>query len=863
MTAVTTSIRLAAVGAGGALAALSLAAESPMPTFAKAPTAARAADGTVTIVFAADKPTDCEVAVADGAGRVVRHLAAGALGGTNAPPAPLKRGLAQELVWDGKDDFGKPAPAGCQVRVRLGTSAKLGKMLLDERGLAWSARAATVGPDGLLYVLEDHAQTKSTFLIQAYTRDGQYVRTVAPYPANLPPERLAGLPRVPLADGRWLPMIQNFAFRDLYPTSTGLRPQRLWITSKGWILMANPSTTHNAGTRVPQRVLVLDTAGGTPRPSYLGPATSFEPFTAGLCWLALSPDEQWIYTSGQLRRGASNDDLSTPPHHVVYRIGWDDQGQAKPFLGELNKPGADETHLNAPRGIDTDAEGRIYVCDYGNNRVAIFDKNGQWAGKIEIEAPDQVVVDRKTGAVYVLTWKPPPNSAGNPAAAPWYPVSNVKYNPASVKVEHQLVKFPKPDAAASASLEIGRPYCTMSLDVSGRQPVLWLARVMAERTTGKRCVEKVTDRGDTFEGPIEVIKARSLPDVYQVAASPASDDVFVHAYSEGSILRVDGVTGEAKVLPVRGADVAVGPQGQLVVYNYVHYFKRLARLDQYDREGKPLAFPQTGSNSVPDIAANHWGHEGTGSRGLSVSPNGDLVIIGSRENEEYSVRVLAPDGKERTVVRGVRGGDGSPVMDLAGNVYVACGPRPPGELVPGPLQGIAAVTNSYAGMYGSVIKFGPEGGQIFYPPADPKKEAWPPPDAEKLLKLALPRGADAYVKGAQWVRPGFTIIPAGPFCACYTSRFAVDLYGRVFIPDVGLFSVQVVDAANNPLLRFGDYGNADSAGPGSTIPAPAIPFAWPYGVSVGKSGVYVSDFINRRVLRVDLVHAAEAFAEIR
>jgi hypothetical protein len=28
-------------------------------------------------------------------------------------------------------------------------------------------------------------------------------------------------------------------------------------------------------------------------------------------------------------------------------------------------------------------------------------------------------------------------------------------------------------------------------------------------------------------------------------------------------------------------------------------------------------------------------------------------------------------------------------------------------------------------------------------------------------------------------------------------------------------------------------------------------------VSVGRSGVYVADFINRRVLRVDLVHAAE------
>ena len=50
------------------------------------------------------------------------------------------------------------------------------------------------GPDGLLYILMEHGQTKSTFLLQAWTKEGNYVRTVMPYPANLPDERLAGLP---------------------------------------------------------------------------------------------------------------------------------------------------------------------------------------------------------------------------------------------------------------------------------------------------------------------------------------------------------------------------------------------------------------------------------------------------------------------------------------------------------------------------------------------------------------------------------------------------------------------------------------------------------------------------------------------
>jgi hypothetical protein len=169
-------------------------------------------------------------------------------------------------------------------------------------------------------------------------------------------------------------------------------------------------------------------------------------------------------------------------------------------------------------------------------------------------------------------------------------------------------------------------------------------------------------------------------------------------------------------------------------------------------------------------------------------------------------------------------------------------------------------------MYGSVVKFKPGGGQFIYPPADPKKadpaNPYPPADADKLLKLSTPAKADVYVRGALWAAPGFAVVPNGPFCHCYTSRFAVDGYGRVFMPDAGLCAVRAVDAAGNPLLTFGEYGNADSAGEGSALPVPKIPLAWPYAVSVGKSGVYVSDFVNRRALRVDLVHAIEETCKV-
>ena len=77
-------------------------------TFATKPAATSAGDQ-VKISFAASAATDVEVAIVGADGRVVRHLAAGMLG-KNAPEPLQKDSLAQELLWDGKDDAGKEVP---------------------------------------------------------------------------------------------------------------------------------------------------------------------------------------------------------------------------------------------------------------------------------------------------------------------------------------------------------------------------------------------------------------------------------------------------------------------------------------------------------------------------------------------------------------------------------------------------------------------------------------------------------------------------------------------------------------------------------------------------------------------------------
>ena len=53
-------------------------------------------------------------------GGPAHRLAAGALGAAKAPPAPLKAGLSQALVWDGRDDRGRNVSSGVYF-VRVAT----------------------------------------------------------------------------------------------------------------------------------------------------------------------------------------------------------------------------------------------------------------------------------------------------------------------------------------------------------------------------------------------------------------------------------------------------------------------------------------------------------------------------------------------------------------------------------------------------------------------------------------------------------------------------------------------------------------------------------------------------------------------
>jgi len=421
--ATSTALRLLAIAlAGGAACALAADIDEfkikreEAFEFAAKPTVTRHGDR-VTVHFTTKSRCDATVAIEDAEAKIVRHLASGVLG-DNAPPPFQRNSKEQTIVWDGKDDQGRYVDEkdALVVRVSLGLKPQF------ERTLFWSPKKRigpgnrplfAAAPEGV-YVFEgggvDH--------IRLFDHDGNYVRTVYPFPPDRSaPGATAGPEALKVAlskvrglewmtfpqDGRVLPVWQGLVQATLFTSGSNTG----YNTLAKYGCAASAMALHKGRLALAMLSLNRLAADGTTGgPSLEGPKTSFEghkhegkPTTAVPRSAAFSPDGKWLYLAGYLGGGEYG------WLHGVARMSYAGDEPPEVFLGKMKEPGTDNAHFRCPLSLAVDGAGRLYVADYMNDRIQVFAPDGKHFKTIApVSKPATIHVHPRTGDLYVASW---------------------------------------------------------------------------------------------------------------------------------------------------------------------------------------------------------------------------------------------------------------------------------------------------------------------------------------------------------------------------------------------------------------------------------------------------------------------------
>jgi RNA polymerase sigma factor (sigma-70 family) len=859
-----------AAGTGGGLLARTMLAGGPR--FTAGPSAARAG-GRVEISFAVDRECDAAVWIEDARGRIVRRISAGALGGN--PPAPFVKGLVQSIEWDGTDDAGRALPAealrggGCRVKVGLGLGHEL------ERVIGWDPRAirkvysVAVGPGGRVYVLWAQPDTvHGSPQVAVLDREGRYLHTVVPYPAELPAASLAAVRPLALPDGMAVPRVHHGLSGTAYPWLAGACRQTMTVTSTGRLVMSSGWFSYGVSASCgPRRLLSVRLDGSCP--DRFAGALLDERRVTGYAHLAASPDGRTVYASGL----HATDDWApkrVPCHAVLSApVGAGPDDRAAVFFGERDKPGAGEARLNDPRGLAVGPEGDVYVADHGNDRIVRLSSSGAFLGAVAVENPDAVALDRRGGAIYVVSVDH--GEHGAMAAHGWEDKRILK-----------IRSWADPTVAATIDDFKDRDALTVAVDDEADPSVLWVGSAYQNTYHGSgRGLFRCVDLGDSF-GPPECVLGpesggRGLELCTLIAVDPVGEQLHVRGReAPGRWLVYDGRTGRRLDLPppeVDGEERAFDRRGRLYCRSAVWRRAKgnyLARFTPDD--GRPAPFEGTGRHVIEDLP----GFTKSLPRGLCVDGSGRTFILHytgdpwSRETRS-TVTVCGADGQvEREGLLLALDSSLGIRVDRAGNLYVADNIRTRAQPLP-PGLGIAPDERKriigrrfdlydhdawYPFIYGAIVKFGPGGGSIEPGPDEARFAGWPPP---------RPGAGGVRLAGAEWMRPGVSPLqPAeGEGGISMATRFDLDGFDRIYAPDAGRCRVVVLDANGNRITHFGRYGNFDSAGPGSRLPTPEVPLAWPLCVATSPEAVYVSDWLNARVLRVRPAYAVVGDCPVR
>lgn len=883
----------------------------------------------VTITFESKGYCDATIAIEDAQGRIVRHLVSGVLG-PRAPQPFQKDSLKQKVVWDGKNDKEERITDmdNMTVRVSLGLKPAFEKNLMWEPKRRHGLNAPRLQATAEGVYVYDGGDNRD--FVKLYGHDGQYVKTIYPFPADKI-EHVKGLPHATYPqDGKSLPLKPTY-HQQTFLTSGNLflssyqYPPKFAIDSKETEAAGENASSILAvggqrlvlGKTYLARLATDGSSGGLeiegPRIAQFVKHGAFKIAIAPRS-AAFSPDGKTLYLSAYIHYFMDGQYKSMNYQFpCVMKMDVESDERPSLFVGNMEegKTGTDNNSFNLPACVAVDKAGRVYVADHRNNRVQIFSPDGTYLKTLSVNRPAVVSIANKSQEIYVFT-----SSVYNLEASNWGKKEKVDcqltvfnaYDDASKKLSCKLPK-------GVGSSEVEYWYCTggdsvplsAAVDDSTSPPTLWFAQ------------EWKTDNGVHREPNVElytledgqlvskrsfaadVIKSVKRSEVPQMGRSrlyvnPVNGHCFVAEGDVGgfsyksfkTVLELDPETAsiEIRPIPFDAEDMCFDIDG----FIYLRSINTVARYDpsnwreipwDYGEERSPVHTSSLNDRKVTSlisglpVPANGVWHHG----GMYVSPKGNLVmgcgielqtspIQDKHDLNEHGNAAIAPVDYMPRMYPGrcVSGRAGAPLI----HIWDKHGKMVASDVLPG-LGGntyglgldrdnnvymMASDTRVLDGkpyrniLTGTIIKVAPGKAKVLSQHGAPiplTAEAQPtrPPD------LQGNGGGTSWIDGAEWMYGGVgwdgKNAPVGGACGCWNARFTFDYFARSFAPEIDRYKIAVLDSNGNLILRIGQYGNADSAGPRSIVPLG--------GDEVGiVHGAYLATHTDRRLFIADLAN---------
>lgn len=808
-----------------------------------------------TVTFELDSLSDVEVAIVDPEkSTVVRHLAAGVLG-PKAPPPLVANARAQKIAWDGKDDYGNPVPNAARMvaRVRAGMSVSLEQIVggdpyafySEEMGDSdhspWGVNGLEAKSDGKVYVW-GHSSNLGPPALRQYDVDGNYLQTLFPMPAGKDASAMKGWGINVKPDGTYTPKYNGLTDPSLTTTflDTNLRMARLLPTSE-----QDRLTFWRTGFNTGSFDLMTINADGTiaedPADHLLGPLVKTPPFVfgpvernshiihsmMGPAFVCFAPDGDSFYLSGIYAATTRYGTVLDIKMDGFWRDGqvWkvDLKSRTAKVFFALDKKDIPTTRKDraaayggahscaAIHGVTVDDAGHVFVCDRLNKRIVVLDERGVVVREIPVEHPDAIALSKRTGALYVTIRSGDYHRRGT--------VQLLKFN--------DWRKDDQPAEAIEVSKqgytrEQSHSYVVVCDTDNGSN--IWVAHtqmpVRIYRDDGKSL--------QLLKDFYRVEGAQRCLGFDRMQVDSQTETVYVQDAHDAVWKIADWKDPRFVKIPLHTASIAIDARQRHIYARTLrdgsssNSVGKVARFHLDQTDYPPANFADTGTHCVTEKMHYEWCFEGNSDKGIAVAPNGNLAVVGKRQD---GLRVFAgSEAKvpwQSTKIADLPNNAGGVRFDLAGNLYVGYVDKKPTTVLPG------FENDRYMGAIGRIHKYAPTGtlqsGNLF-----PK-----PPTA-----------------------PSYTYdVLYGAFetqCVTRSPRFGVDGYGRIYYPTNIAPRVSVIDNAGNEILHFGTYGNRDSMGglPGDKVPTKDIPLAFPNSVDATDNYIYVADMVNLRLLRL-------------